>query len=44
MVNARLQLRRCSRMLADLGVPAQFRTIDLGRRLEVRSGRPPGSG
>lgn len=45
LVNARLQLRRCHRMLADLGVPAQSRTIDLGRRLEVRSGRrPPGSG
>jgi LuxR family maltose regulon positive regulatory protein len=36
LVEARRQLRRCSQMLAELGVPAQPRTIALARRLETR--------
>ena len=43
LVEARRRLRRCYQMLAELGVPAQPRTISLTRRLETRL-RVPGSG
>jgi DNA-binding SARP family transcriptional activator len=44
LVEARRQLRHLHRVLDELGVPAQPRTVTLGRRLDTRAGRPPGPG
>jgi ATP/maltotriose-dependent transcriptional regulator MalT len=44
LVEARRQLRHLHRVLEELGVPAQPRTVALGRRLDTRAGRPPGPG